>query len=120
MVVQKYDLLFVGGGLAAVLLLKELRPVLPERVAVIDPFPLLERPLVHWSYWSYEQTPYDQFAIATWQRAEVADIPAQSIAPYTMRLVRSADVFAHIGALLRAVPVEWLHTTARSIARRDD
>jgi lycopene beta-cyclase len=120
MVVQKYDVLFVGGGLATVLLLKELRPVLPERVAVIDPFPLLERPLVHWSYWSYEQTLYDRFAIATWQRAEVADMPAQSIAPYTLRLVRSADVFAHIGALLRAEPVEWLRTTARSIAHRDD
>src|SRR3712207_1041764 len=115
MVVQDYDVVFVGGGLAAVLLLKELRPMFPERVAVIDPDPLLKRPLVHWSYWSHEQAMYDRFAIATWQRAEVADMQPESIDPYSLRLVRSADIFAHIGALLRAVPVEWLHTTAHSI-----
>src|SRR3712207_1942373 len=120
MALQKYDFVFVGGGLAALLFLMELRPTLPERVAVIDPYPLSERPLVHWSYWSQEQTLYDRFAIGTWQRAAVADVPPQSIAPYTLRLVRSADVFAHLAELLRAVPVEWLHTTARSIARRDD
>jgi lycopene beta-cyclase len=119
MVVQGYDVVFVGGGLAALLLLKELQP-LPGRVAVIDPEPLLERPLVHWSYWSREPTPYDGFAISAWHRAEVAGIPPQSIAPYTLRLVRSADVFAHIDALLGAAPVTWVHTTARSIARRGD
>src|SRR5918994_2010976 len=37
-----------------------------------------------------------------------------------MRLVYSADVFAHIGTLLNETPLNWLHTTARSIARRDD
>jgi lycopene beta-cyclase len=117
---QKYDVVFVGGGLAALLLLKELRETLPERVAVIDPDPLLERPIVHWSYWSHEQTPYDQFAVGTWQRAKVAGIPPQPIAPYTMRLVYSADVFAHLDTLLSETPFEWLHATARSIARRDD
>jgi lycopene beta-cyclase len=121
MVVQEYDVVFVGGGLSALLLLRELRQTLPGRVAVIDPaLPLSERPNVHWSYWSYEQTPYDQFAVGTWSQAEVAGMPPQSIAPYTMRLVHSADVFAHIGALLKETPLEWLHTTARSIARRDD
>jgi lycopene beta-cyclase len=119
MVVRHYDVLFVGG-LAAMLLLKELQPMLPERVAVIDPCSLLERPLLHWSYWSHEQTFYDRFAISAWQRAEVVDVPPESIAPYTLRLVRSADVFAHMADLLRAIPVEWLQTTARSFARRDD
>jgi hypothetical protein len=94
--------------------------MLPERVAVIDPCSLLERPLLHWSYWSHEQTFYDRFAISAWQRAEVVDVPPESIAPYTLRLVRSADVFAHMADLLRAIPVEWLQTTARSFARRDD
>jgi lycopene beta-cyclase len=119
MTVQEHDVVFVGGGLSALLFLKELLPTLPEKVAVIDPNPLLERPLVHWSYWSHEQTPYDGFAVATWQRAEVAHLSPQSIAPYTIRLVRSTDVFAHIGALLRETPLQWVHTTARSIARRD-
>jgi lycopene beta-cyclase len=120
MVGQKYDVAFVGGGLSALLLLNELRPVLPERVAVVDPHPLSERPNVHWSYWSHEQTPYDRLAVGTWQQAEVADMPPQSIAPYTMRLVYSADVFAHIGTLLNETPLDWLYSTARSITRRDD
>src|SRR5918994_5283425 len=37
-----------------------------------------------------------------------------------MRLVYSADVFAHIGTLLNETPLDWLHTTARSFAHRDD
>ena len=120
MTVREYDVVFVGAGLSALLLLKELRPELPERVAVIDPDPLSGRPLVHWSYWNHEQTPYDRFAVGTWRQAEVAGMPPQSIAPYSMRLVRSADVFAHLSALLGDLPLEWLHTTARSIARRRD
>src|SRR5215207_10607392 len=113
-------MVFVGGGLAAALLLKELRVELPERVAVIEPYPLSERPLVHWSFWSHEQTLYDRFAIGAWRQARVANAPSESIAPYTLRLVRSTDVFAHLDALLRPVPVEWLHTKARSIERRGD
>jgi len=67
MAAREYDMVFVGGGLAAVLLLRELRPALPERVAVIEPCPPLERPTVHWSYWSRERTPYDRFAVGTWR-----------------------------------------------------
>lgn len=113
-------MVFVGGGLAAALLLKELRGDLPERVAVIEPYPLLERPLVHWSYWSYEPTLYDQFAIGTWRQANVANGPSESLAPYTLRLVRSTEVFAQLDTLLRSFPVEWLRTKARSIELRGD
>jgi lycopene beta-cyclase len=120
MSVRDYDVVFVGAGLSALLLLAELRPQLPGRVAVIDPVPPSERGLVHWSYWSHERTPYDRFAIGTWRQAEVAGIAPQPIAPYTMRLVRSTDVLAHLGALLEDVPLDWLRTTARSISRRND
>ena len=120
MATPKYDVVFVGGGLAAVLLLKELRSALPERVAVVEPCPPLERPLVHWSYWSHGQTFYDRFAIGAWQQAKVAERPPESIAPFTLRLVNSSDVFAHVDALLNSVPIEWLRTEARSISRRGD
>lgn len=113
-------MLFVGGGLSALLLLNELRKALPGRVAVVDPAPLPQRPLVHWSYWSHEQTPYDRFAIGSWRQARVGDKPPESIAPYTMRLVRSTDVLSHLTARLESSPIEWLHTSARSVARRDD
>lgn len=120
MATREYDVVFVGGGLAAVLLLNELRTALPERVAVIEPCPPLERPLVYWSYWSREPTLYDRFAIGGWQQARVAEMPPESIAPFTLRLVRSSDVFAHIAALLSSVHIEWVPTKARSIARRGD
>jgi lycopene beta-cyclase len=120
MVAQRYDLVFVGGGLSAMLLLKELPPALPERIAVVDPSPPLDQPPVHWSYWSREQTFYDRFAFGVWRRGRVADRPPESIAPYAMRLVRSTDVLAHVAELLESAPIEWIRTEARSISRRND
>jgi hypothetical protein len=54
---------FVGGGLTTLLLLVELRGVLPERIVVVDPSPPLERSPVRWSYWSHQHTLYDRLAI---------------------------------------------------------
>jgi len=116
MAVREYDLVFVGGGLAAMLLLRDLRPVLPDRVAVVDPFLPQERPTVHWSYWSREETPYDRFALGAWRKARVAGRPPEPIAPFALRLVRSSDVFEHLGGLLGSPPIEWLQTRARSIS----
>jgi lycopene beta-cyclase len=120
MAAREHDVVLVGGGLAAALLLKELRADLTGRVAVIDPRPPLERPLVHLSYWSRERTLYDRFAIGTWRRARVGNMPPQPIAPFALRLVRSTDVFAHVDALSRSVPLQWLRAEAHSIARRGD
>ena len=120
MAVQRYDVVFVGGGLAALLLLQELRTELPDRVVVVDPSPLIGRSPVHWSYWSHEQTPYDRFAVGVWRKARVADMPPEPITPFALRLVRSTDVFSHVDESLRSTSVEWLQTTARSITRRSD
>jgi hypothetical protein len=57
MATREYDVVFVGGGLAAALLLKELRSGLTGRLTVIDPVPLSEKPLVHWSYWRCSRFP---------------------------------------------------------------
>lgn len=111
---------FVGGGLAAMLLMRDLRSALPERVAVIDPAPPWERPTVHWSYWSRERTPYDGFTIGAWRQARTADRAPESIAPFILRLVRSSDVYAHLVAHLESVPLEWIRTSARSIASHGD
>jgi lycopene beta-cyclase len=118
--VRDYEAVFVGGGLAAMLLLRELGSALSGRVAVIDPCPPPERPTVHWSYWSHVPTFYDRFAVGNWQKARVAQMAAEPIAPYTLRLVRSTDVFAHIAQEPRTAPVEWLRTSARSVERRKD
>src|SRR5919112_6680471 len=83
MAVRDYETIFVGGGLAAMLLLRELGSELSGRVAVIDPCPPPERPTVHWSYWSHVPTLYDRFAVGSWRKARVAQMPAEPIAPYT-------------------------------------
>jgi lycopene beta-cyclase len=118
--VRDYEAIFVDGGLAAMLLLRELGPALSGRVAVVDPCPPPEKPTVHWSYWSQVPTLYDRFAVGRWQKARVAQMPAESVAPYTLPLVRSTDVFAHIAEELRTLSVEWLRVSARSVERRED
>jgi len=119
-VIREYDVAFVGGGLAAVLLLNEFRAASPARVAVIDPWPLEERPPIHLSYWSRKPTPYDRFAVGVWRRARVADGPPEPIAPFSLRLVRSTDVLAGLAGTLEDRAVHRLRATARSITRRDD
>jgi len=100
------------------LFLRELQPALSGRVAVVDPSPPLERPTVHWSYWSEKQTFFDRFAIAAWRQARVADTPPQAIFPFVLRLVRSGDVFEAV--LSGSTTVEWLETTALSIKHPTD
>src|SRR5215217_3071808 len=100
------------------LLLRELGSALSSRVAVLDPCPPSERPTFHWSYWSHVPTLYDRFALGSWQKARVAETPAESVAPYTLRLVRSTDVFAHIAEELRTASIEWLRASAHSVGRR--
>ncbi len=117
---RAYDVAFVGGGLAALLLLNELRGDLPERTVVVDPHPVPERPLIHWSYWSREPTLFDRFAVGAWRWARVSGVPPEPVAPFTLRLVRSTDVLAHAASLLEEAPVEWLHTAACSVSCRDD
>lgn len=99
------------------LLLNEMRPALPGRVVIIDSCPPLERTLVHWSH---RPTFYDRFAIGVWQRARVADTLSDSIVPFTLRLVRSGDVFEHLDTLLGTLPIEWMHATTLSISRCSD
>jgi lycopene beta-cyclase len=118
--VRDYEAIFVGGGLAAMLLLRELGPALSGRVAVLDPCPPPEKPTVHWSYWSHVPTLYDRFAVGSWRKARVAQMPAEPVAPYILRLARSTDVFAHIAEELRTAPVEWLRASASSVERRED
>ena len=117
---ESYDVAFVGGGLAAALLLNELGPAPLGRVAVVDPWPTSERPPVHLSYWSPDPTPYDRFAVGAWRQARVADGPPESIAPFTMRLVRSTDVLAGLSGAMRAPNVSHLRATARSVSRASE
>jgi lycopene beta-cyclase len=47
-------------------------------------------------------------------------MPPEPIAPYTLRLVRSSDVFAYLHALLKPARIEWLNAMARSISHQSD
>ena len=116
----EYDMAFLGGGLAANLLLNGLRTAFPRRVVVIDPWPPLEQPPVHWSYWSHGPTPYDRFAVGTWLHARVADAPPEPIAPFALRLVRSTTVLAAMDESLGDLPIERLRATALSVRMRAD
>lgn len=113
------DVVFVGGGLAALLLLTEMRDALPGSIVVIDPSLPHERPTVHWSYWSRGRTPYDRFAIGSWNMARLMDGRPEPIAPYTMKLVRSSDVLTYLYGALERAPIEWIRTEAHEIRRLD-
>jgi hypothetical protein len=105
MAVREYDLVFVGGGLATLLFLREPESTLPDRVAIVDPCLPRERPTVHWSYWSQGATLYERFATGVWQKARVADKPPESLAPFTLRLVHSSDVLVHFEGLMASSPI---------------
>ena len=111
----EYGAVFVGGGLAATLLLHGMRAAFPERVLVVDPEPPSEGPPVHWSYWSRDPTPYDRLSIGAWRRARVMDFPPEPISPFTLRLVRSTDVLASLEEALEGLPIERRRVAARSI-----
>ena len=117
---EDYDVAFVGGGLAATLLLNELRPASLGRVVVVDPWPLAERPPIHLSYWSRGPTLYDRFAAGVWRRARVADGPPEPLAPFCLRLVRSTDALAGMAGVWEGPNVDRLRATARSISRLGD
>ncbi len=120
MAVATHDLVFVGGGLAALLFLRNVRERCPARVAIIDPTPPAERSTVHWSYWSTTSTPYDRFALHAWRQARVGDGPPQDIAPYAMSVVRSVDVLCSLVEDISDLPIDWVSATARSITRTRD
>lgn len=120
MTAGEYDVAFVGGGLAATLLLNGLRTAFPGRVLVVDPEPPSRRLPVHWSYWSREPTPYDRFAVGAWRRARVAGLPPESISPFVLRLVRSTDVLAAMDESLGGLPIERFQASAHSVALRPD
>ena len=113
------DVVFVGGGLAANSMLAGMHGS-AKRIAVIDPRPLSERPSVHWSYWSRGPTPYDEFAVGAWRRARVADAPPESIAPFTLRLVRSTDVLASLEDRSDELHIERVRARAASVELRSD
>jgi hypothetical protein len=48
---RDYEAIFVGGGLTAMLFLRELGSALSGRVAVLDPYPPSERPTVQAGLW---------------------------------------------------------------------
>ena len=110
-----YDAVFVGGGLAATLLLHGMRVAFPGRVLVVDPEPPTEGPPVHWSYWSQGATPYDRLSIGAWRWARVMDAPPEPISPFTLRLVRSTDVLASLWEDLGDLPIERRRAAARSV-----
>lgn len=110
-------MIFVGGGLAAALFLHGLRGTVTGSVAVVDPTPPAAGPNVHWSYWSRGDTVYDRHAIGSWRRARVGSSPPESIAPFTLRLVRSGDVLA---GLFGSSSVDWIEREARSVRGRPD
>jgi lycopene beta-cyclase len=112
---EEYDAVFVGGGLAATLLLHGMRAAFPGRVLIVDPEPPVEGPPVHWSYWSRDPTPYDRLSIGTWRRARVMDFPPEPISPFTLRLVRSTDVLASLEEALEGLPIERRRVAARSM-----
>jgi hypothetical protein len=69
MAVREYDAVFVGGGLAASLLLQELKTALPDRVAVVDPYLPAGAPARPLELLELRTAPYDRFAIGVWRQA---------------------------------------------------
>lgn len=114
---ENFDIIFAGGGLSALLLLRALEPVAPNlRIAVIDPIKPSKKPLIHWSYWSDEPTYFDQFAIGKWHKAFVKGRGVEPLDPYTLRLVRSNVVLSQLEKDVSHLPTAWIKQRVTNIS----
>ncbi|MGW8527236.1 MULTISPECIES: lycopene cyclase family protein [Nocardiopsidaceae] len=103
-----YDVAIIGGGAAGLTLTHRLggindRRGRPLRVALVEPPPGPHTPPPRtWCFWEPDGGPWDALLAARWDRLSVvgADgaVHASSAAPYVYKMLRSADVDAHVRA----------------------
>lgn len=113
---KHFDIICIGGRLATLLLLKELKPNLGGRtVCVIEPQHSKDRPTSHWSYWSSEPTYFDDFSLGTWQQVQIGKRATQHLKPYALRVVRSNDVLAELTKHLKDSRIVLLRDKAQPV-----
>ncbi|WP_017571474.1 lycopene cyclase family protein [Nocardiopsis halotolerans] len=103
-----YDVAIIGGGAAGLTLTHQLSGVndrrgRPLRVALVEPPPGPHTPPPRtWCFWEPDGGPWDHLLAARWERLSVlgpdGTVHSSSAAPYVYKMLRSADVDAHVRA----------------------
>ncbi|GAA0994612.1 lycopene cyclase family protein [Nocardiopsis tropica] len=103
-----YDVAIIGGGAAGLTLTHRLRGIndrrgRPLRVALVEPPPGPHTPPPRtWCFWEPDGGPWDGLLAARWDRLSVVgadgEVHSSPAAPYVYKMLRSADVDAHVRA----------------------
>jgi lycopene beta-cyclase len=122
---KHYDLAVIGGGLAGLSLLYHFEragKLDGKRVALIDP----ERKAGHdrtWSFWEREPGPFEELVYHRWPRVTVSNSSHDCtcvLAPYTYKLIRSTEWYAHVNELIDTIAgLERHHALATDIESDD-
>ena len=118
---NRYDIAVVGGGLAGLSVLYHLAnagKLRGRRVVLIDP----ERKTGHdrtWSFWEREAGPFEALVYHRWDRVAICNGEKATtcvLAPYTYKLLRSTEFYAHVNERLDAVPeIERVYAKASEL-----
>ncbi|GAB3699767.1 lycopene cyclase family protein [Nocardiopsis oceani] len=103
-----YDVLIIGAGAAGLTLAQRMgevneRRVSPLRAALLEPPPGPHTPPPRtWCFWEPDGGPWDPLLAARWEDLSVLGADGaehrSSAAPYVYKMLRSADVEAHVRA----------------------
>ena len=111
---RSYDYIIAGGGCAGLQLAVGLASdasLAPCRILIVDRAPKAGNDRT-WCFWSQQPGPYSGLLCKTWNRLSVS-APGfdrtESIAPYSYGMLRSADFYAHVYAVLAQSPQVQFH-----------
>ena len=123
---KHYDLAVLGGGLAGLSALYHLQlagKLDGRKVLLADPLKKEGNDRT-WSFWEREAGPFEDIVSQRWDRIDLYgdDVHfSRAPAPYTYKLIRSADFYAKTQSVIEQIPgLDRVHAAATQVTNHGD
>lgn len=124
---KDYDIAVLGGGLAGLSVLYHLLKagkLQDQQVLLVDPEGRKSSHDRSWSFWEKGEGPFEELVYHRWKSVTVHDQQRDirtDLAPYTYKLIRSTEFYAHVNELIDAQPnIHRVQARAESIEPSGD